>query len=132
MSIVAAAPTMNSSAPGTRRISPAVAARTICAPLAAMACSTALRPTDQPLRERRRGLPPFVALLRVILLRALAGLAALAAHDAAAQPGPSACSSATIATGEVSRVIDGKSFVLRDGSEVRLAAIEAPPLAVTG
>jgi endonuclease YncB( thermonuclease family) len=63
-------------------------------------------------------------------LRALAGLAALAANGAAAQPAVSECGGATIASGEVSRVIDGKSFVLRDGSEVRLAAIEAPPLAV--
>jgi endonuclease YncB( thermonuclease family) len=69
-----------------------------------------------------------VILLRAILLRALAGLAALAANGAAAQPAVSECGGATIATGEVSRVIDGKSFVLRDGSEVRLAAIEAPPL----
>jgi len=96
-----------------------------------MACFIASRSTDRSLsRERRQGLPPFVARLPVILLRALAGIAALAASHAAAQPAPSGCGGATIATGEVSRVIDGKSFVLGDGSEVRLAAIEAPPLAV--
>jgi endonuclease YncB( thermonuclease family) len=70
-----------------------------------------------------------VILLRAILLRALAGLAVLVANGAAAQPAVSECGGATIASGEVARVVDGKSFVLRDGSEVRLAAIEAPPLA---
>src|SRR3977135_2732842 len=102
MSTAAAAPTMNSSAPGTRRTSRAVAARTTYAPPAAMACSTASRPTDRPSsRERRQGLPPFVALfpvilLRAVLLRAVAGLAALAANGAAAQPVVSECGGATI------------------------------------
>jgi endonuclease YncB( thermonuclease family) len=68
--------------------------------------------------------------LSVILLRALAGLAALAADQAVAQPAAPPCGGATIATGDVTRVIDGKSFVLADGNEVRLAAIEAPPLSV--
>jgi endonuclease YncB( thermonuclease family) len=66
----------------------------------------------------------------VILLRALAGLAALAANHAVAQPAALPCGGATIATGEVTRIIDGKSFILADGSEVRLAAVEAPPLSV--
>jgi endonuclease YncB( thermonuclease family) len=70
-------------------------------------------------------------LLSVILLRTLAGLAALAANHAVAQPVAPPCSGgATIATGDVTRVIDGKSFVLADGSEVRLAAVEAPPLSI--
>src|SRR5271169_4462356 len=91
-----------------------------------MACSTASRPTDRPSsRGRRRGVP-----LSVILLRALAGLAALAANQAPAQPVVRPCGGATIATGDVTRVIDGKSFVLADGSEVRLAAVEAPPLSI--
>jgi endonuclease YncB( thermonuclease family) len=68
--------------------------------------------------------------LSVILLRAVAGLAALAADQAIAQPAVPPCGGATIATGQVTRVIDGKSFVLADGNEVRLAAIEAPPLSV--
>jgi endonuclease YncB( thermonuclease family) len=63
-------------------------------------------------------------------LRALASLAALAAGEAVAQPGVPPCGGATIATGHVARVIDGKSFVLGDGTEVRLAAIEPPPLSV--
>jgi micrococcal nuclease len=44
----------------------------------------------------------------------------------AAQPIRPQCGGATIATGEVARVIDGKTFVLADGREARLAAIEAP------
>ncbi len=76
-----------------------------------MACSTASRPTDRPSsRGQRRGVP-----LSVILLRALAGLAALAADRAVAQPAVPPCGGATIATGDVTRVIDGKSFVLADG-----------------
>jgi endonuclease YncB( thermonuclease family) len=88
-----------------------------------MACSTASRPTDRPQPGQRQGSP-----LSAILLRALAGLAAAAANQAAAQPAAPACGGATIATGEVARVIDGKTFVLSDGREARLAAIEAPPV----
>ena len=40
----------------------------------------------------------------------------------------SACGGETIAQGSASRTIDGRSFVLDDGREVRLAAIEVPPL----
>jgi len=40
----------------------------------------------------------------------------------------SACNGDTIAHGSASRIIDGRSFVLDDGREVRLAAIEVPPL----
>jgi endonuclease YncB( thermonuclease family) len=45
-----------------------------------------------------------------------------------AQPARPACGEATIATGEVARVVDGRTFVLADGREARLAAIEAPPV----
>ena len=41
---------------------------------------------------------------------------------------PIACGGATIASGTASRSIDGRTFVLDDGREVRLAAIEVPPL----
>ena len=41
---------------------------------------------------------------------------------------PFACSGETIVHGSVSRVVDGRTFVLDDGREVRLAAIEVPPL----
>jgi len=50
---------------------------------------------------------------------------------AAAQQRPQsaiACSGEIIARGTVSRVVDGRGFVLDDGREVRLAAIEVPPL----
>ena len=40
----------------------------------------------------------------------------------------SACGGETITQGSASRVIDGRSFMLDDGREVRLAAIEVPPL----
>jgi hypothetical protein len=43
-------------------------------------------------------------------------------------PGTVACSGEIIARGTVSRLIDGRGFVLDDGREVRLAAIEVPPL----
>jgi micrococcal nuclease len=87
-----------------------------------MACSTASRPIERPSRGRRQRSP-----LSAILLRAVAGLAAFAASQAAAQPVAPACAGAIIATGEVARVIDGKTFILSDGREARLAAVEAPP-----
>jgi hypothetical protein len=40
----------------------------------------------------------------------------------------SACSGETVGRGSASRIVDGRSFVLDDGREVRLAAIEVPPL----
>ena len=50
---------------------------------------------------------------------------------AAAQERPQpaiACGRETVARGAVSHAIDGRTFVLDDGREVRLAAIEVPPL----
>jgi endonuclease YncB( thermonuclease family) len=55
----------------------------------------------------------------------LAFAAALTAFDAHAQV-PRDCSGRSEASGEVARVIDGRSFLLADGREVRLAAIETP------
>lgn len=46
---------------------------------------------------------------------------------AVAEAARPSCGAATLASGEVARVVDGKTFVLSDGREVRLAAIEAPP-----
>ena len=43
------------------------------------------------------------------------------------KPAP-ACGGEAIARGTVSRVSDGRTFVFDDGREVRLAAIEVPPL----
>jgi endonuclease YncB( thermonuclease family) len=93
-----------------------------------MACSTASQPTDRSTDRTRRGRRQRSPLF-AILLRAVAGLAAAAgATQAAAQPAPPACASTTIGSGEVARVIDGRTFVLADGSETRLAGIEAPPV----
>ena len=39
---------------------------------------------------------------------------------------PYACGGETIARGSASRIVDGRTFVLDDGREVRLAAIEVP------
>jgi endonuclease YncB( thermonuclease family) len=47
---------------------------------------------------------------------------------AAAQDFSVPCGSSEIGRGTVSHVFDGRSFVLDDGREVRLAAIEVPPL----
>jgi endonuclease YncB( thermonuclease family) len=90
-----------------------------------MACSTASRPTDRP---ASRGQRPS-RLLSAILLPAVLALSAAAPRLAAAQAAIPACGGETIATGEVVRVTDGKTFVLADGREARLAGIEAPPVA---
>jgi endonuclease YncB( thermonuclease family) len=42
------------------------------------------------------------------------------------------CGGETVANATVSRIIDGRTFVLNDGREVRLAAIEVPPLPSAG
>jgi endonuclease YncB( thermonuclease family) len=55
----------------------------------------------------------------------LAFAAALTAFDARAQA-PRDCGGRSEAPAEVARVIDGRSFVLADGREIRLAAIETP------
>jgi endonuclease YncB( thermonuclease family) len=57
-----------------------------------------------------------------------AAVAAFGSFAAAAQDFSVPCGSGEIGRGTVSRVIDGRSFVLDDGREVRLAAIEVPPL----
>ncbi len=41
---------------------------------------------------------------------------------------PFACGGETIGRGRASRIVDGRTFMLDDGREVRLAAIEVPPL----
>jgi endonuclease YncB( thermonuclease family) len=61
----------------------------------------------------------FGGSLRIIV----AGIAALLAHAAAAQE---ACKLETIGTGKVVAVRDGRTLMLEDGRELRLAAIEAP------
>ena len=69
--------------------------------------------------------------------------AAVAAHlavmfgglGAAAQEQPVRalpCGGDAIARGAAGRIVDGRTFALEDGREVRLAAIEVPPLAPPG
>ena len=57
-----------------------------------------------------------------------AGLLAGSVLDARAQKNDSPCGSDDIAipTGRVARIVDGRSFVLHDGREVRLAALDVP------
>ena len=43
-----------------------------------------------------------------------------------------ACGGEQIARGNVSRVIDGRTFILQDGREVRLAGLEVPPMPLPG
>jgi len=58
----------------------------------------------------------------------MAGAIVLAAAGAHAESRPStACRFEAAGTGEVRAVIDGRSFTLDDGREVRLAGIEVPP-----
>jgi endonuclease YncB( thermonuclease family) len=62
---------------------------------------------------------------------AIAGVLALAQPaDAAARQtaAPATCRLETVATGTVKSVLDGRTFVLADGREVRLPGIEVPPL----
>jgi endonuclease YncB( thermonuclease family) len=63
-----------------------------------------------------------------LILWALLGVTLFSAGPLAAQPARPGCGGATIATGEVVRVVDGKTFVLADGREARLATLEAPPV----
>jgi len=76
-------------------------------------------------------LPSAPRRARAFLPAATAALVALApAADAAPRKtsAPAACRLETVATGTVKSVIDGRTFVLADGREVRLAGIEVPPL----
>ena len=57
------------------------------------------------------------------------GCSCALAQDSDAKVG---CGGETAATATVTRVIDGRTFVLNDGREVRLAAIEVPPLPSSG
>jgi endonuclease YncB( thermonuclease family) len=58
------------------------------------------------------------------------GLAA-AAQDGSSPP-LSACSFGLVGTGKVATILDGRDFVLDDGREVRLAAVEVPLLGPAG
>jgi len=66
------------------------------------------------------------AVAFVVLFGVVAGGLCASAQQ---QPTPAvACGGGEIARGTAARVIDGHTFVLDDGREVRLAAIEVPPL----
>ena len=68
----------------------------------------------------RRLLRPACGL---VLAGLLAGMSAPARAESAAQ-----CRPEPLRSGRVAAVVDGRTFVLDDGREVRLAAIEVPPL----
>jgi endonuclease YncB( thermonuclease family) len=63
-------------------------------------------------------------------IAAACGCCCAAAQDAAAAA--SACGGEVIAQATVSGIIDGRTLLLSDGREVRLAAIEVPLLPMTG
>src|SRR3954470_14718819 len=56
-----------------------------------------------------------------------AGILVGAAINARAEDAAVLCGSAEVAGGQVVRISDGRSFVLDDGREIRLAALEVPP-----
>jgi endonuclease YncB( thermonuclease family) len=73
---------------------------------------------------RRRGV--FLAAALAVKLAALCGCSGAIAQE---QPNATAiCGGDVIARGVAKHVIDGRTFALDDGREVRLAAIEVPPL----
>jgi endonuclease YncB( thermonuclease family) len=72
---------------------------------------------------RRRG--DFLAAALAVNLAALGGCSCALAQEQHAVAPP--CGGDAVAHGTAARVIDGRTFVLDDGREVRLAAIEVPP-----
>jgi endonuclease YncB( thermonuclease family) len=66
-------------------------------------------------------------LLAPLLLATLASGAAAQAQKTSVPPTASACRVEPFGSGVVARVIDGRTFALADGREVRLAGIEVPP-----
>jgi hypothetical protein len=67
----------------------------------------------------------FAGILVAAVAAACGCCGTAAAQTAQASP---PCGGEELARGTVSRVIDGRTFVLGDGREVRLAALEVPPL----
>ncbi|HKC31941.1 MAG TPA: thermonuclease family protein [Xanthobacteraceae bacterium] len=66
-------------------------------------------------------------LLAPVILASFASGAAAQAQKTRVPPTPSACHVEPFGSGVVARVVDGRTFVLADGREVRLAGIEVPP-----
>jgi endonuclease YncB( thermonuclease family) len=62
-----------------------------------------------------------------VILVSLASAAAAPAQKTSTPPTPSACRVEPFGSGVVAKVVDGRTFVLADGREVRLAGIEVPP-----
>jgi endonuclease YncB( thermonuclease family) len=63
-----------------------------------------------------------------VMIGVLLVASALGAHAQVAVPAsPSACRYELAGAGKVTRIIDGRSFLLEDGREIRLAAVEVPP-----
>ncbi len=82
------------------------------------------------MRAFRRG--GVWAPVGAVLAPAVVGLMALAPTMAAsearrASPKPAACAPEMVASGTVQTIVDGRTFVLADGHEVRLPDIEVPP-----
>jgi endonuclease YncB( thermonuclease family) len=77
-----------------------------------------------------QAMPGWVGVLRAAFAGAFVIMAGCVCASAQEQPSPqaAACGGETIANGAASRFLDGRTFVLDDGREVRLAAIEVPLL----
>ena len=71
-------------------------------------------------------------LLAAVILATFASGAAAQAQKTSGSPTPSACHVEPFGSGVVARVVDGRTFVLADGREIRLAGIEVPPEADRG
>jgi endonuclease YncB( thermonuclease family) len=72
--------------------------------------------------------PPLGALPAVALLGLLAPALVVAAPDSKrTKPASSPCTLEMVASGTVATIIDGRTFALEDGREVRLPSIEVPP-----
>jgi endonuclease YncB( thermonuclease family) len=66
-------------------------------------------------------------LLAPVILASFASGADAQAQKTRVPPTPSTCRVEPFGSGVVTRVVDGRTFVLADGREVRLAGIEVPP-----
>ncbi|MGZ3308513.1 MAG: hypothetical protein ACXU8R_08335, partial [Xanthobacteraceae bacterium] len=71
--------------------------------------------------------PPMGVLPAAALLGLLTPALAIAAPDSKrATRASAACTLEMVASGTVATIIDGRTFVLEDGREVRLPSIEVP------
>jgi len=79
-------------------------------------------------RRRARSAPPPLGRLTGVGLALLAGVALAPPCAAAPQKvqSPVSCTLAPFASGTVKAIVDGRTFVLADGREVRLDGIEVP------